>query len=258
MSKMILFRPLPIASLTGDVPVQNLLTAEPKEVIVHPPFFGALGLHVDFGAPRSIDSIFLGFMRNYAAGHGVQHVTAGLGGPNETILFTLNGPGGMAPTASEEPLRRHWFVKLPAPADYRYISFQLGPGAGEPVGATIGILAIGKALQTSFNREKGGGRTIIDTGAKEARQDGGFGTGHGTVKAGFRWTWGDLSDAEVEAIYDLGLWAGERRPIVVVEDPDQTPGLNERIHYGLFDKFEAYERGDPSKHRWALSVTQWV
>jgi hypothetical protein len=262
MSRMILFEPMtPVALSTSTIPggpgigsgAQNLLSPEPKEVYTDNGGGSWRHIDIDFGSLRDVDCVFIGFTRG-AAADAFFYVMGGTNSPEERELSGIRPL--YSPSSSAAPKRRHAFVKFPALQNVRRVSVRVNSNTNNEM--TIGVVAIGKALQTTYNREKGGGRSIIDTGSKESRQDGGFGTGHGTTKAGFRWTWGDLSDAEIEAIYDLGLRVGERKPIVVVEDPDATTGLNERLHYCTFDRFEAYERGDPGKHRWALSVTQWV
>lgn len=256
MSKMIILEPTTVADI---IPIadnvsgaENMLTPEPKEVAFQSSQVGALWLRFDLGSVQMIDCVFLGFL-NCPPGTTLEV----LAGETQANLTNFYGPASVfAASSSASPLRRHQFIEFAAPVAARYVDIYIVRGASADM--TFGIFATGLSLRTTHNREKGGGRPIIDTGAVEARVDGGFGTGHGAVKGGFRWTWGDLDDAEVDAIYHLGLRVGRRRPIIVVEDPDPSPGLNERIHYSLFDSFEPYERGDPTKHRWALSVTQWV
>jgi hypothetical protein len=47
-------------------------------------------------------------------------------------------------------------------------------------------------------------------------------------------------------------------PAVVVEDPDATAGLNERLNYGLFNRPEAYERQSPGQNAWSFTLNRWV
>jgi len=246
MSNMILYRPLPIAAVASDdASAANLLTPEPKEVWADAEI--ARFLHIDMGAATALDSFLIGYLSkgSYIAALHTQD------SPNVNVSAALASHAGPLAAA---PVRLHDFIALAAPVTSRWWRMDIAGSA--PIRA--GVLAVGLAIRTTHNREKGAGRPILDLGAVEARSDGGFGTGYGAVKSGFRWTWGDLDDAEIEAIYDLGLRVGGRKPIVVAEDPDPTPGLNERLHYGRFDGFEPYERGDPSKHRWSLSMTEWV
>jgi hypothetical protein len=52
---------------------------------------------------------------------------------------------------------------------------------------------------------------------------------------------------------------GKHGSILVVEDPDQAAtGLNERVHWGLFDKLESYERIAPGATKWTLRIEDWA
>ena len=46
--------------------------------------------------------------------------------------------------------------------------------------------------------------------------------------------------------------------MLVVEDPDQTDGLTERVHWGLFRKLDTYERLDPQNTKWSLQIADWA
>jgi hypothetical protein len=257
MSNMLLLKPLSpstVAASTGTG-VANLLTPDPKEVWASVAGGSASNLDFDMGAGApTIDSVYIGFVAGAAT---APTFTWTSGAASYTTTTNLTAVSAFAPSSSAAPPRRHCFRRLAAPlVGHRYHRIAFTPGVAGTT--TIGIVVFGLALQTAYNREWGGGRSIIDTGAKERLLGGGFGIGEGARKAAFRWTWGDLSDAETDAIYDLGLDRGEGRPVIVVEDPDLTTGLNERIHYGLFDRWEPYERQNPNLTRWSLSVEQWV
>jgi hypothetical protein len=254
MSNMAIMKPIaPNAINDGNGNIgsmANLLTPDPKEVILHSSGVGGASIQVDLGSSQLIDSFFLGGM-SYPSGSSLS-ITGGSGSYTSSTHFS----GSLvAPSAVSSPQRQFQFVRLSAPVSNRYIQFVLTKGS---VNATIGLVLVGLSFQPTYNREWGSGRSIIDTGSKEGLLGGGFGIGEGARKAGYRWTFGDLSDAEIDRLYDLALDRGETRPVVAVEDPDQTTGLNERIHYGLFDKFEAFERQNPSQTRWSLSMSEWV
>lgn len=260
MSRMILYRPLPIlAAQVNGAPLsfsggENLLTPEPKEVLTFVNGTGATHVDILLGPGVTFDSVFVGYQ---VRSHPLPPEFTWQGGDINYDDFTF-GVVPIAPSSSPRPLRRHSFHRLAAPVTRQGVRLAYGPSVPNGHSLAIGIVAVGLAIETSFNRERGGGRPIYDTGSREARPDGGFGIHRGARKSGFRWTWGDLDDAEIERLHDLGMQTGSTAPIVVVEDPDPTVGLNERVHYGLFDGFEPYERRDPSKHRWSLSMTQWV
>jgi hypothetical protein len=251
MSNMTILRPLAPSALTVSHGVggSNLLTPDPKEV-----WSGggaAIVIDVDLGSSKSIDTIYVGY---FDVINATWTVTGGAGSYTTTSHLALTGLQAVSSVAV--PKRRHGLLRLAAPVANRYIRITVNP----PDGATymIGIVAVGLSFQPTHNREWGSGRSIIDTGTKEELLGGGFGIGEGARKAGYRWTFGDLTDAEVDALYDLALDAGETRVILVVEDPATSAGLNERIHYGLFDRIEAYERQNPDLSRWSLSMREWV
>lgn len=262
MSRMILFAPLPVlaaSSAAGQFAAgpgtgaENLLTPDPKEVWADSGAGGVHHLRFDLGASTQLDSLFIGFVRG---GGGGLTLSTWSGGPAGYTQTTWAQGLNMAPSARPAPRRRHLLHRLAAPVSARYVEIAVGARAAEPM--TIGVVALGLAFQPTHNREWGGGRGVVDTGARERLPSGGFGTGPGAVKPTFGWTFGDLEDAEVEALHDLALDRGERRPLVVVEDPDATAGLNERIHWGLFDRFDRYERRSAGRTRWALAIEAWL
>lgn len=247
MSTMIVVAPLRIsavavpASWTGG---NNLLTPDPKEVTATLSGPGVGFIDIDMGAPVTVDTLFLGGMTSGSFLQSFSQAT-GMG----TGVVNIVAPGGPTNAAP------HGFVRLAQPVTSRY--FQIG--AGTPVAAlTLGVIVLGLAFQPTHNREWGGGRLLVDTGNKERLLGGGFGIGEGVRKAAYQWTFGDLSDAEVEALWNLAMSRGETSTIVVVEDPAETAGLGNRIHYGLFDRFEAFGRQNPSQTRWSLSMEEWV
>lgn len=254
MSNLILLRPLTpsVFAFSSGTLGDNVRTPDPKEAWASTAAGTGCNFDFDFGANVSIDSAFIGFI----GGASTPAVTWTSGAGAYTTVTNQNNVTAFAPTSSASPLRRHGFWRLGAPVNHRYHRLNFSPNVVATV--TIGIIIFGLALETTYNREWGSGRTVIDTGAKERLLGGGFGIGGGARKVGFRWTWGDLTDAEVEALLDLALNVGETDPILICEDAAATTGLNERLHYGLFDRFEPYERQNPNLTRWSLSLEQWV
>jgi hypothetical protein len=253
MSNGILIAPLTPAAVAASTGTggANLITPDPKEVWASTAAGAASNLDFDFGANVSIDSVFVGFIDGGAPTLAWTSGTAAY-----TTVTNQASVSAYAPPAGTNPYRRHGFWRLAAPVVHRFHRIAFNPVTVAT--ARIGIIIFGLALQTTYNREWGSGRQVIDTGAKQRLLGGGFGIGEGARKAAYKWTWGDLSDAEVAAIYDLVLGLGETKAMLAVEAPDQVAGLNEGLHYGLFDKFETYERANPQLTRWSLSVEQWV
>lgn len=258
MSNMVIFKPLPISAVAtgGGSGASNLLTPDPKEVWTSETFDANHNIDIDLGSTQSIDSFLVGYTTYDGPGAAGPATLSITGGTSYTATTISAAAAFLAASSSSSPVRKHSFRKIAAPVNARYVRLNIVQSDNDA--STVGIVAIGLAFQPTYNREWGGGRQVIDTGTKEGLLGGGFGIGEGARKAAYRWTLGDLTDAEVEALYALTLDRGETRPAVVIEDPDATSGLNERIHYGLFDRFEAYERMNPSQTRWSLSLTEWV
>ena len=249
MSNMLILAPLPftIVNLNGNGDPANLLTPDPKEAYFGSGGTGNPSLRLDLGAAQDIDTLFLGFTTNY--------VNANWWTGTSTAAMAARGLINPAPATSVIAGRQHFLARLPAPVSARYVDISPARGPGD---ATLGIVMVGKAFQPTHNKEWGSGRGVIDTGSKDSLLGGGFGIGEGARKGRFRWRLGDLADAEVETLYNLALDRGETSSVLVVEDPDATVGLNNRLHYGLLDRIEEYERRNHGQTAWAMSVTQWV
>lgn len=115
-----------------------------------------------------------------------------------------------------------------------------------------------KAFVPTFNKEWGAGRRPIDTGVATSLPSGGFAAVPGARKMAYNWSFGDLTDAEVDALCELALDVGETNPVLVVEDPAMTTGQRSRLHYGLFQGLKAYERRNPKQTRWDWTIEEWI
>ena len=82
--------------------------------------------------------------------------------------------------------------------------------------------------------------------------------GDGVVKAAFSCSFVDLTDAELARLWSITKDRGTRKPVLLVEDTEATVGLNDAIHYGTFDRFQAYEETDADVARWACSHVEWA
>lgn len=256
MKQLLMMRPIDfsaIAASSGGATVTNLLTPDPKEAWTTP---NTATPHVEgqFATARTIDTIHLGFT-DLPHGTTINFYTYSAVGPlaGSTLVggFTVDNPTG-------DTRPRHAFAQAAAP-----IANVLAAGAtitqpGARV-ATIGVLSAGLALQPYWGHEYGAGRFVVDTGNKERLFGGGFGISRGARAGGYSWTFGELSDAEVEALYSLALDAGETGSVLVIENPDTAEaGLNERIHWSMISRIESYERFAPGATRWAFRVEDWA
>ncbi|RIA44037.1 hypothetical protein DFR49_2273 [Hephaestia caeni] len=256
MARILILAPTAIAAITASrgSAIANLLTPDPKEVWADSASGSAATIDIDLGTSRAIDTVFLGYARAPAAAASWT-ISGGAASYTDSVIKpagALRVPDrvGAAPTVSHAL----WHGTA---ANVRYIRLALTQPAGQPA-LMAGVVMAGQAFVPSFDKEWGAGRRIIDTGTKTSLPGGGFGTVEGARKGGYSWTLGDLTTAEVDALYDLALDRGETRPVLVVEDPAASTGLRNRIHYGTFDRFRSFERRDPKRSRWELGIEQWV
>lgn len=243
---MLLLRPIPFAALGGSpgTGMANLGTASPREVFVASEA-GVTFLQIDLGGAVEVDAIFAGFANaSGGATWAIERVTsAGVFDPPIVQDFTFfRRQGSVGP--------RHHAIATFAAVAHRYWRVTIIQGGSEPL--QLASLMLGKRID--MPHEFGGGRGIVDTGAKEALPDGGFGIGAGVVKASLRWEWAGLNEIERKALWAFAKDRGERRPIVAVDDASDQEG----IHYGLFDRLDVYERRAPDDTRWAMSMTEWA
>lgn len=266
MKSLAIIEPItPTAIASAATTPANLLTPNPKEVISFAPGNVAVNVDVDLGAVYSVDSFFLGFLSPLLGGNFAQTgdgpriaISGGAAGYADAVLAANFNPFVTTATGVASPIERHSFTQLAAAVNARYIRFAVtSETAG--INFTAGALAIGKAWQTTWGHEWGAGRPIEDTSDVERLFGGGFGINEGSTAGGYQWTFGDLTDQEVRDLYAMARRLGVHKSCVVVEDPDNaTVGLNERTHWGLFDKLEPYERLTVGATKWAFKIRDWA
>lgn len=247
-----LLTPATINRLAAGEGEQNLISPDPKEVYAASKTSGNI-LELDLGNnPAPYDTFFAGFLGGMVA--PTWRIHTGAASPASSLV--LNTSDMFAPSAVANPRRRHAFYRHSAPLTDRFVQFTwFSNSASEH---TVGILGVGASVQPIWGREWGSGRQPIDMSAVAALRGGGFGIERGARMAQWRWTCGDLTDAELNALWNMAEEVGISAPVVVAEDPDYTTGLNERIHYGLFERPEAYAREIPGASRWSFQVREWV
>lgn len=236
----------PIKPLSPDATFTRLMTPDPKEAVL----MGDTSFFVDFGAVVTLDTVYLGYItaldgQQWAVQSADQNGTA-----TNTLVptRTLVAPGFGPPY--------HAFYRGPPIASrYWRVNTNAGPNAKN---FTAGTIAFGLSWSSQWGHEMGAGRLLEDASTVERLFGGGFGIDEGAITGGYQWTFGDLDKDEIRSLYRLVKAVGISRPVLVVEDPEQTDGLNERIHWGLLSRLEAYERTDPANWRWALSVRDWA
>lgn len=256
MSRLLIVQPLPIAAIAASrgVGAANLLSPDPKEVWADDAVGASASIVVDLGALRTIDTVFLGFVEPPAAG-ATWSVKANSGSGADFWLQTETALR-VTDVAGTFPARTHalWFGAARA---VRVLTIFLDQPVGSPP-LTAGVVVIGKAFVADLGQEWGAGRQPIDSGTVTELPSGGFAVVEGARKARFSWTFGDLSQAETDQLEQIALALGETAPGLVIEDADRTAGLNNRIHYGLFEKWNQFERRNRRQTRWEVGIKQWI
>jgi hypothetical protein len=272
MSSLILMKPLTfdassVATSAGATGQDNLLSPNPKEVWSDGGGAGAKNIDIDLGlgsmgGALSVDSIFFGFIggASYTTPPTVTVTNSNTSGAWTQFSAFPAGTPVLAPSdrlqAQNRPYFQHGFLRLGAPIARRF--WRIAWDSGITTETTIGIVGIGLSIQPLWGREWGSGRQVVDMSSVTQLKGGGFGIDRGARKPAFQFRCGDLQDSEVVQLWDMALDLGESAPVVVIEDPDNTAGLNERIHYGKFSRPEAYERTSPGNTAWAFRVEGWV
>jgi hypothetical protein len=242
--------PSAVAASRGTSPL-NLLTPDPKEVWQDAaPTGAAVQLDIDLGAVVDWDTIFLGFTN--AAVAATWSASYGAASYTTTNLFAataLRAADSIGP-------RHHAFYTGPV-KNGRFIRLNVTQPAGSAA-LFAGVVMVGTGMRPTWNRDWGPSRGLLDMSNRTRLLGGGFGIAKGARKTTLQWILGELTDAEVRAYWALAKKVGESDPIVVCEDPEAVAGMNEGLVYGLFDRFEPYERQDPDQTKWGLSVEEWA
>ena len=250
-----IIRPEPLVPYASFALVEatNVLTAEPKQVAVTSGGFPSC--YADAGAPIAVDTFVLGYVAKPGADLSAFTVhffaDAGAVGASEV------GQAALLPTALRAG-RRHCVLQLGAPVAERIVGFYIGGPGADAAGLEIGLFAVGRSFRPAWGSEYGSGAGVIDTGSVTRRRDGGFGIDPGARAATLQWTFGDLSDAETDALFALLMDRGETASIVAIEGADTGPITSEQVHWGRFTRIETYERLDAGITRWSLRMEDWA
>jgi hypothetical protein len=255
MSNLLILSPVPIPAVAASrgSGAMNLLSADPREVWADSASGTAATIDIDLGVVRTIDTIFLGHVLPPHA-TATWAITAGAATYTDGVLVgttALRVPD----VAGRSPALSHAFWHG-LPVAVRYIRLTITQPGGSPA-LSAGVLLVGASFVPEYPQEWGSGRKPIDTGSVTSLPNGGFAVVEGVRKAAWSWTLGDLTDAELDALWELALDRGESRPLLVVENFAATAGLRRRIRYGLFRQLRAFERSKPNRTRWELTIEDW-
>lgn len=245
MTGLLIISPMPATFTAPGSGAANLGTPSPREIWVAPAA-GAAAIDIDLGGLREVDSFFMAATNADAATiWTVQSITA-IGG--SVVETHVSGPLMLAGTIRLRPAA---FARLPAPVTGRYFRIRV-EHPSSPM--EIGAIVLGHAFEWPY--AYGSGRTPAPTSRIAPLTDGGFGVEEGTFKTIFHWRFVDLSNEALDRLWEIAEQHGEARPLVVVEGPDAPPRATS-VHYGLFRRFEAYEREDAATTKWSMSLEEW-
>ena len=245
----------PFFTVSAGTGAANLVSDDPRELFLCGAPGGGTVIDINLGADTLFDTVYLGNTDGKAGDTwGLAYGTEAAGGVTVTQFFA--DPIRLA-SEGPAPARGPALFRFAAPISKRYIRLTLFRPAG--VGAVplqIGNLVIGNAFRATHGREIGEVRTGADAGIRSRLEDGGLTTVEGPFIEGFKWTFGDLSDAELNTLLGVRKRRKTTRPIVVIEDAEQL--FTESVHYCTLIDLEPYNRLDPRKTRWALTVEDWL
>lgn len=267
----LLFRALPMAGVVASAPDAgysggNLADWEPRRVYrATTPAPWALVIDVDLGGDTPVDSAAL--LYNSVAytctvtAYSRTEADGPFGAPFDNSGAAAWGISDMYPVARISADYTHSLAFRSAPITARYVRLTVYAPAyepGKPAYFQCGAIAIGKRWQPADGHDWGAQRGVIDQSVSRILQDGGRALEEGARLTTFRASYSGLTDGEKADLWGLLKAAGIGAPFVLVEDPAQTPGLIERIHYGTLTRINPIERTMPEKSRFELEFTEWL
>jgi hypothetical protein len=262
MKKMIICEPIALQAgwITGAAaagfPASNLADEQPL-VIWKGSNSGPFTIDLNLQADVTFDTVFLGFTSALAGTTWeIRSATSAQG----TGWLSNAGSIRLASTsfrASADALgpRYHGFWRAAAPFSARYLRLVITGGGAN---MTAGVLVVSNAFEPTYGHEWQSGRGLEDLSLKERLPSGAMSVDPRAIFPTWRWTLGDLTDADVATLWSLIRRRAASRPVLIVEDPDTTSGLHERLHYGTLKDLQEYSREDVDKTRWEFSVEEWL
>lgn len=247
MSNLAIIRPLPGAAYVNGALTNGarIFTPDPKEVATGN---GDSFFRVDLGRVETVSAIYLG-------GNIGRRGFRWRGGAASYVETALRNIGPAQKRTDVGPFQ---ILDIFDPVALRYLEFYTDTGGGFGPAEGIGVLAIGETFRPTFGHEWGAGRYLVDTSTVSRNRAGGFGIDRGAIVPGWEFTLGDLTEEERERLFDMVRKLGESSPVIVCEDPDNTADLDARIHYGLFQRLEKYDRQSVGVTRWSFKVEEWT
>lgn len=235
------------SSSGSDTGTANLSSADPKEIF-QAASTAARNIMLDFGAPVTLDSIFVGYNNGAGAETVFPYYDPGSG-----LIPAVTSAVQLRPSDCKTTRANTLIQFTPQTARNWLLAFSAKSSALQ-----VGAIVAGRAFEAEWDREWGSGRKPIDMSVVTQLQGGGFGVQPGAKKASYTWTFGDLTDAETEQLWGIAIRLGNGSPVVMAERSKTTTGASEAVHYGLFQRLDQFERREPGATKWAMTVEEWV
>lgn len=256
MANILIAEPLPMAALipsrgSGSA---NLQTSDPREVWIDSDVGTPATFDVDLGFERAVDTVFLGCLLSAHLGASWT-ISGGVDAYDQEVLMPRT-PLRVLERDRRRRVMSHalWYGESRA---LRYIRISVKqPIMADPL--SIGTLVVGDGFQPRYNKEWGSGRGVRDSSVVTRLPSGGVAVVEGARYGTYSWTLGDLDDDEADRLFEMQLGYGESRPVLVVEDPANTAGLRNRIHYGALTGLRAFERRNAVQTSWQLTMEDWA
>lgn len=238
------------ANITVGGNAANMTSPDPKEIYQ----FSSTAIQeivVDLGSARLLDSIFIGYT-NATDGFSRVYTCDNIAGANPVLVRDVVS----IRAADAVAVRSSKLVTLTNPVTTRFLRLHFAANTGPAL--QVGILAVGLSFSANYDREWGSGRRLVDTSKVTQLLGGGFGRQQGARKAAYSWTFGDLTDAETEALWAMNYRLGISDPLIVAERDGTAVGANEQLHYGLFTRMDQFERREHNATKWSLEIEEWI
>lgn len=238
MANILICEPATISSVSARGSGSgNLLTPDPREVWTDTGGTGLAIIDIDLGVQRPINAVALCCLFN-ASPAATWFIQGGIGGQAE---FLIQDYAAFRVPERAGALRMMSHALWAGPSQMaRYIRIAIDQPEGAPL--TAGRLIVGDAFQPKYNKEYGSGRGVKDGSTVTRLPSGSVAVVEGARYATYGWTLGDLSEDEADRLYEMQLSVGESQPVLVVEDPERTTALRNRIRYGALTGLRAFDR----------------
>jgi len=223
----------------GNAGAANLLISRPR--LKYRSITATPNLVLDFGAPTTIDTVVHGFINGMAGdtftlrmASAQGKLTDGTAEFNAAAIAQPVWPVGSNLAAYDQ---MHRGYKLPSAQTLRWARIDYGFSGNSDGFVDMGRLILGKRIEPSISVKGGwtpGGleaiaETVDLSGEESPRQMG--------TKRDLQATWHDVTQSEMNAIYEMLLERGSAKDLAMVIDPDSIYPMSQTVIGRVKQKF---------------------